>query len=163
MNVAYRLWQPTVPNQYANSYDWVENPNIVRFIGDRIRRARANGRAVIYGPTTKTVEKLAQLVESEAYHSRTIDRYGVLARFQADTTGVVAATSALSMGVDIPNIRSIIHIGLPRSLLDYAQESGRAGRDGRRSEAIIVQPHGFLRPKWDLIHKDPVKAQAEQC
>jgi superfamily II DNA helicase RecQ len=67
------------------------------------------------------------------------------------------------MGVDIPNIRSIIHIGLPRSLLDYAQESGRAGRDGLRSEAIIVQPHGFLRPKWDPIHKVPVKAQAEQC
>jgi superfamily II DNA helicase RecQ len=59
MNVAYWLWQPTVPNQYANSYDWVEEPNILRFIGDRIRRARANGRVVIYGPTTKTVEKLA--------------------------------------------------------------------------------------------------------
>ena len=66
------------------------------------------------------------------------------------------------MGVDIPNIRSIIHIGLPRSLLDYAQESGRAGRDGHRSEAIIIQPYGFSRPKWDPIHEDPVKAQAEQ-
>jgi RecQ family ATP-dependent DNA helicase len=164
MNVAYRLWQPTVPNKYANSYDWVENPEIRRFIRDRITRARAQtGRVVIYGPTTKTVEKLAQLVECEAYHSRTIDRNGVLARFQADTTGVVAATSALGMGVDIPNIRSIIHIGLPRSLLDYAQESGRAGRDGLHSEAIIIQPHGFLRPKWDPIHTDPVKAQAEQC
>ncbi|KAF7174543.1 hypothetical protein CNMCM5623_007767 [Aspergillus felis] len=43
---------------------------------------------------------------------------------------VIAATSALGMGVDIPNICSIIHIGTPRMLLDYAQESGRAGRDG---------------------------------
>jgi superfamily II DNA helicase RecQ len=164
MNVAYRLWQPTVPKQYANSYDWVEHPEIVRFIRDRITRARAQtGRVVIYAPTTKTVEKLAQLVECEAYHSRTFDRLGVLARFQADTTGVVAATSALGMGVDIPNIRSIIHISLPRSLLDYAQESGRAGRDRHRSEAIIIQPAGFVRPKWDPIHKDPVKAQAEQA
>ena len=162
-NVAYRLWQPTVPNQYGNSYDWVETPEIVRFTRDRITRARAQtGRVVIYGPTTKTVEQLAQLVECEAYHSRTIDRKGVLARFQADTTGVVAATSALGIGVDIPNIRSIIHIGLPRSLLDYAQESGRAGRDGLRSEAIMIQPYGFDRPKWDPIHEDPVKAQAEQ-
>ena len=121
MNVAYRLWQPTVPNRYANSYDWVENPDIVRFIRDRIRRARAQtGRVVIYGPTTKTVEQLAQSIDCEAYHSRTLDRKGVLARFQADTTGVVVATSALGIGVDIPNIRSIIHISLPRSLLDYA-------------------------------------------
>jgi superfamily II DNA helicase RecQ len=37
---------------------------------------------------------------------------------------VIAATSALGMGVDIPNIRSIIHIGTPRTLLDYTQESG---------------------------------------
>jgi superfamily II DNA helicase RecQ len=43
---------------------------------------------------------------------------------------VIAATSALGMGVDIPNICSIIHIGTPRTLLDYAQESGQAGRDG---------------------------------
>ncbi|OQD70106.1 hypothetical protein PENANT_c273G07660, partial [Penicillium antarcticum] len=60
---------------------------------------------VIYGPTTKTVEQLAQLIDSEAYHSRTLDRKGVLARFQANATGVVVATSALGMGVDIPNIR----------------------------------------------------------
>src|SRR3954464_3229637 len=81
-NVAYRLWQPTVPNQYANSYDWVEDPNIVRFITDRITRARAQaGRVVIYGLTTKTIEKLAKLVEYKAYHSHTIDRHGVLARF----------------------------------------------------------------------------------
>jgi superfamily II DNA helicase RecQ len=113
---------------------------------------------VIYGLTTKTVNKLAKGFECEAYHSHTIDRHSVLARFQADPIGVVAATSALGIGVDIPNIRSIIYIGLPRSLLDYAQESGRAGRDGLRSEAIIIQPHGFLRPKWDPIHKDPVKA-----
>ena len=162
-NIVYRFWQPTVSNRYANSYDWVEISEVVGFIQDRIKRARLQaGRSVIYGPTTKTVEQLAQLLGCEAYHSRTLDRKGVLARFQANTTGVVVATSALGMGVDIPNIRSIIHIGLPRSLLDYAQESGRAGRDGHRSEAIIIQPYGFSRPKWDPIHEDPVKAQAEQ-
>jgi superfamily II DNA helicase RecQ len=42
------------------------------------------------------------------------------------------------MGVDIPDIRCIIYMDWPRTMLDYAQESGRVGRDGLRSEAIII-------------------------
>jgi superfamily II DNA helicase RecQ len=47
----------------------------------------------------------------------------------------MVATSVLGMGLDIPDIRSIIHLGTPRTLEDYRQESGRDGRDGKRSEA----------------------------
>jgi len=43
------------------------------------------------------------------------------------------------MGVDIPDIRCIVHVDRPRMLLDYAQESGRAGRDGRKSEVIVIE------------------------
>jgi superfamily II DNA helicase RecQ len=46
------------------------------------------------------------------------------------------------MGVDIPNIHSIVHIGTPWTLLDYAQESGQAGWDSQQSEVIIIQPAG---------------------
>lgn len=48
------------------------------------------------------------------------------------------ATSALGIGVDIPDIRYIIYIGRPRSLLEYAQESRRARRDGDGSKAILI-------------------------
>ncbi|PTU23642.1 hypothetical protein P175DRAFT_0488851 [Aspergillus ochraceoroseus IBT 24754] len=67
-------------------------------------------------------------------------------RFQAGQTQVISATSALGMGIDIPDIWCVIHIGQPRMLLDYGQESGRAGRDGVASEAIIIQPQG-----WDSL------------
>ena len=60
---------------------------------------------------------------------------------------MIVATSALGNGVDIPNIRCIIHIGLSRMLLGYAQESGQAGREGIRSEAIIIQPYGVQLTK----------------
>ncbi|KIV98741.1 uncharacterized protein PV09_09493 [Verruconis gallopava] len=50
----------------------------------------------------------------------------------------MVATNALGMGVDIPDIEWIIHADEPRDMLDYAQESGRAGRDGRASHAILV-------------------------
>jgi superfamily II DNA helicase RecQ len=56
---------------------------------------------------------------------------------------VIAATNALGMGVDILDIRVIFHIGTPRILLDYTQESGRAGRDSQASKAIIIQSHGM--------------------
>ncbi|TKA23825.1 hypothetical protein B0A49_13972, partial [Cryomyces minteri] len=55
---------------------------------------------------------------------------------------IIVATSALGMGVDIADIRVIIHVDRPRTLLDYAQESGRAGRDGARSEAIAMVDDG---------------------
>ena len=50
---------------------------------------------------------------------------------------VVFATEAIGMGVDIPDIRQVIHIGPPCSMKAYFQETGRAGRDGNRSSAIL--------------------------
>lgn len=74
---------------------------------------------------------------------------GILDQFRRTAYRVIIATSALGIGVDIPDIRCIIYIRFPRSLLDYAQESGRAGRDYLPSEAIIIQPEGFDEvPAW---------------
>ena len=66
---------------------------------------------------------------------------------------VITATSILGIGIDIPDIRSVIYLGRPRILLDYAQESRRAGRDRQPSEAIIIQPEDMnigreVIPKW---------------
>ena len=50
---------------------------------------------------------------------------------------VVFATMALGMGVNIPSVREVIHIGPPRSVREYFQEAGRAGRDNKQSHAIL--------------------------
>ena len=47
-----------------------------------------------------------------------------------------AATNALGLGIDAPSIRAVVHAGSPSKIQDYAQELGRAGRDGPPSEAI---------------------------
>lgn len=57
------------------------------------------------------------------------------------------ATSAFRIGIDIADTRLIVYIGWPRTLLYYAQESGRAGRDRWPSEAVVVIPQShFTEP-----------------
>jgi superfamily II DNA helicase RecQ len=66
----------------------------------------------------------------------------MLADFIARKQQVIVATSALGIEVDIPNIRCIMHIDWPQTILDYAQGSGKAGRDRLPSEAIIMAQEG---------------------
>ncbi len=62
--------------------------------------------------------------------------------FKDGTVPVIVATNAFGMGIDVPNIREVIHFGIPGSLEDYCQEAGRAGRDGKRSRVLIVVEEG---------------------
>ena len=55
---------------------------------------------------------------------------------------VVVASNAFGLGIDQPDVRVVIHIGPIHRMRDYGQESGRGGRDGQRSEAIILVEAG---------------------
>jgi superfamily II DNA helicase RecQ len=96
----------------------------------------------------------------------------MLAVFMAGKQRAIVATSALGMGVDIPDIRCIVHMDWPRTILDYAQESRRAGRDGLRSEAIIIGQEGEERVSDDkqveawptaLVHMHPASGTFSVC
>jgi superfamily II DNA helicase RecQ len=104
--------------------------------------ARMDGKGIVYCKAKTRVKEItkAELSECDAFHGDMDNhqRASVLDAFRTGKTQVVVATNALGMGVDIPDIEWIIHADEPRDMLDYAQESGRAGRDGRISQAILV-------------------------
>jgi superfamily II DNA helicase RecQ len=81
----------------------------------------------------------------------------MLADFIAGKQRVMVATSALGIEVDIPNIRCIIYVDWPQTILDYAQKSGRAERDRVRSKAIIIIQEGHKA----ACHNQQTKAEQQ--
>lgn len=104
---------------------------------------------MIYGHSVQKVKQLARKLACNAYHHDAVGKASMLTDFMAGKQRVIVATSALGMGVDIPNIQCIIHIDWPWTMLDYAQESGRAGRDRLQSKAIIIRQEREQRTRSD--------------
>jgi len=104
--------------------------------------------AIVYAPTRKQAENLSEEWASEfkvaSYHAG-LDadrRRRVQEEFMAGKLEVMVATIAFGMGIDKPNIRTVIHTALPGSIEGYYQEIGRAGRDGNPSRAILMHSYG---------------------
>jgi ATP-dependent DNA helicase RecQ len=113
---------------------------------------------IVYGTTRKECEKLAASlrragVDAAHYHAGmgAAERFSVQERFMTDELDVVVATIAFGMGVDKPNVRFVVHASVPGSLPAYIQESGRAGRDGAKSECVVLYRGADLGRRKRLV------------
>jgi len=95
-------------------------------------------RLLIYTRTRELAREYSRVLDYPTYYSNSSEKERVLSDFLEGKIRVLIATSSLGLGLDVPNIRVVFHIGLPYTLYDYAQETGRAGRDFEMSEAILL-------------------------
>ena len=168
--------QLTDPLELVSSFD---RPNIkyqirprekgidqlVKFIND----THEGECGIVYCQTRNKVESTAQKLASlglnaHAYHAGLPDeeRHRVQGLFESSDNIIIVATIAFGMGIDKPDIRFVCHMGLPKNIESYYQETGRAGRDGNPANAwMIYGLDDLIRNKQFLENSDASGAYKE--
>src|SRR6266853_1749389 len=148
--------------------------------------AHPRDSVIVYAPTIARVEETVDLLAGSGisalpYHGKmeATARRRHQAQWMSDEVAVLVGTLAFGMGINKPSVRAVVHLSLPKSIEQYYQEAGRAGRDGLAADCVLLwrkQDAGLLahfieqigdgserERAWDRYHRVRGLAEAPRC
>jgi ATP-dependent DNA helicase RecQ len=152
ITVVTGFYRPNIQLSVINTSKVLKGSKDKYFYIKAILNRNKNKKVIIYALTIKEGNELVQKLNQdnypvELYHSRIsepekIRIQNLFSGLYKPETNILVSTSAFGMGIDIANIRCVIHYSMPSNIEDYYQQFGRAGRDANSSEAVLLYQQG---------------------